>query len=314
LRRTFRKHFGAADVVRAAAVGVRGPDAAGNYRACCPACLSRAGKTDTEFKLTFRTRGEVTIGHGRAARTVVLSPKVAVWNCYRCSWSGLGDLSAIGQVTEDAATDQRPEVRSAFEADLLEVAANSRPIRAVRDATFRTYLQSRGVLEQAVEAGALACTAGKYRGRVVLPIRPAPGRPWQGFSARAIAKTAHIRYLYPRGMDRRSLVWGQQFRSQCPAGEPRWLVEGVFDGLPLVPFGRATLGKNVNEEQIEAIASEGAPVVVCLDGDAWEEARVLCLQFRLRGVPATWCHLPPGTDPGLLGWRVREFVQGPIRV
>jgi DNA primase len=159
--------------------------------------------------------------------------------------------------------------------------------------------------------GGGACLTGRFEGRVVVP-HIVRGK-WAGFSSRATG-SQEPKYLYPRGMDRRNALWGADW---VPADAERvYVVEGVFDALPLFPYAVATFGKSVTKEQIQMIADLPHPVTICLDGDAWQECFALCARVAVRRalkperMRVSWCRLPPGEDPGTLGWRVKEFLLG----
>jgi DNA primase len=77
---------------------------------------------------------------------------------------------------------------------------------------------------------------------------------------------------------------------------PLFIVEGAFDALALWPDGLALLGKP-SPPQIELLVECSRPVVVVLDGDAWEEGWALAQRIRFRGKRAGSIRLPPCTDP-----------------
>ena len=58
----------------------------------------------------------------------------------------------------------------------------------------------------------------------------------------------------------------------------------------------ACLGKP-NEAHLALLQEARRPVVVVLDGDAWEEGEALSLRLRFEGLRAGFVRLPPKTDP-----------------
>jgi hypothetical protein len=280
----------------AAARGVRGPTAEGNYGVCCPYCPEKVHREDDGHKLTVKLAGATREGF-------VCTPEAAIWNCYRCGSRGVADFSWLLEVAAappaaDAGPGPPPDMGPPEGFATLD----DRAPAAL--APYVEYLARRGVLAQARAAGAGACAVGTFRRRVVLPMRDATGT-WTGFSARAV-DGREPKYLYPAGMDRRRSLWGLEHLP--PGGGPVWLVEGVFDALPLFPHALAAFGKNVTDDQLDALARLGRPVVACLDGDAWEMAWAVAGRLQLRGVRAAWCRLPPATDPGQLGWEVARHI------
>lgn len=307
-------------MVREAVVthGARGPSRTGEYQTCCPFCYERAGKPDVHYKLQLNPRA--------------YSKKSKAWGgwwwCHRCEAKGGGDLSWLGPAAHEPVDPN--EIR---ECDQPPEGFTLLTEKSQTLATYVKYLHNRSVLPQALAVGAGACTKGRFAGRVVIPMTTRGGE-WKGFSARLVSSGrrltpayAHPKYLYPKGMDRKGSLWGADWVPRLKdRTHPLYLVEGVFDALPLYPYGLAAFGKNVTDEQLDLLASlVGADaaqevedalagtrrVVVCLDGDAWRDAESVAHRLVMRGVRATYCHLPPGSDPGMMGWRVRNFeVEG----
>ncbi len=231
---------------------------------------------------------------------VELSPRKGVSNCWRCGAHAVGDFSWLldgtaGDIKPPSAKQARPESMGPPQGFERLSAKDAH-------APYLGYLRSRKMLYPAVEARVGVCRTGRYRGRVIVPHWD--GDKWAGFAARAIDPKAEIKYLYPRGMPRRRLVWNLQH-----GVEEAWIVEGPFDGLALWPQAWATYGTGVNDEQVDLIV-DAAPkrVVVCFDSDAWKTGRWLATRLRLRGLDVSWARLPPGQDPGTMGWTVREHV------
>lgn len=267
---------------RAAKRGLRGPNSRGEYSVCCPFCEKTEGKVDTKFKLQ-------------------LNPVKGLYNCYRCRHGGHVDLRWLEQ-PEAGPAPEKPKESLGPPEGFVKFAGNE---GALSLRPYEDYLKKRGVYEQTARVDGGACLNGKYAGRVVVPLR-ATGGSWAGFAARAIYSGMEPKYLYPAGMDRKSSLWGMNL----PYSDDIWLVEGVFDALPLYPEGVAAFGKNVTEEQLDILATGMSykRVIVCLDGDAWEEGQVIASRLNLRGKPALWAKLPPGEDPGTLGRKVKDYI------
>ncbi|HXI45753.1 MAG TPA: toprim domain-containing protein [Candidatus Acidoferrales bacterium] len=295
----------------AAEHGFRGPTQDGNWATCCPFCERRVGRVDREFKLTIKISGSTTPSPG-AETGIPLSPEFGVWHCYRCHARGFADFRWMLEdlpAPDPAAPPLKPE-----KVDLGPPEGFVTIAECERSVTMRwvsAYFESRGVFEQARAAGAGGCQGGKFGGRVVVPYVEEVGGPWLGFSARLVAPSdRRPKYLYPRGMDRRRALWGLPHLPQDE--RPVWLVEGVFDAIPLFPRALALFGKGVSEGQLDRLAAlwprSIRPFVACLDGDARDENRALAMRLRLRGATVLVCELPPDRDPGTLGWRVRDYL------
>ena len=163
-------------------------------------------------------------------------------------------------------------------------------------APAREYLRGRGLGDEHLwrVAGLGACAWGYYAKRVVVPIFSLAGA-WAGFVARSWTKVSEMPYLYPRGMDRRALLYNHAALLK-ETDEPVLVVEGVFDSLAYWPDAVALLGKP-SREQVIALAAAKRPVAVCLDGDAHEEGRQLAMVLELEGQRAGSVKLPPRVDP-----------------
>ena len=245
--------------------GRQGPSARGEVRLCCPFCT------------------------GSSRFTLSASPNLGVWHCHRCGAAGKGDLSWL---PAGGYADELPPFTEVGPPAGFLAFADAAGSRAAEP--YRAYLRQRGVLDVAVLAGAGCALDGRYAGRVVVPVLGAGGT-WLGFSARAIYRLARPTYLYPPGMRRgRVLFNGLALGSET--AEPAFVVEGVFDALHLWPDGVAVLGKPT-ADQLVLMAEARRPLVVVLDGDAWQEGMALALQLRALGKKAAWLRLSARNDP-----------------
>jgi hypothetical protein len=264
--------------------GTKGPNARGEYATCCPFCELKTGEADRKYKMQ-------------------LNAENGLYNCYRCGSGGKADVSEILDV-EVLAEKVKVEVT------LEPMPEDADPLdpRSSDHRAFIAYLRKRNLLEEALQAGVLVAARGYYAGRIIVP-HIVSGQ-YAGFSARTIHPKVEPKYLYPKGMNRRGTLWGQDLGWKASV----YVVEGVLDALALYPCGVATFGKNVTEEQLawlEAVEVTGSRIIFCLDGDAWEECAALAMRLRLRGADdVRWCHLPPGTDPGVLKREVDRYIVG----
>lgn len=304
--------------VAAAIHGLRGPTADGNYSTCCPFCPVRVHREDLEFKMTVKISGTTTPAPGKEG--LPLSPEFGVWHCYRCHARGFADfrwmMADLPPVDPLAPLAPVVPVNLGPPVGFVPLAECE---RSVSMKWAPAYFSGRDVLEQARAVGAGAVARWTYRRkdgttfeadeqRVVVPHLGALGGPWLGFSARLVrGRERATKYLYPPGMERRTALWGVPWLPRDR--EPVYIVEGFFDALPLFPYGVATLGSAITEEQLDGIAALARPVVACLDGDARALCRALARSLTLRSVDASWAELPVDRDPGTLGWAVRDYVR-----
>jgi len=301
--------------------GAEGPND-GTYLLPCPFCEARVRKSDGKHKLTVRTSGMAKVRPRRGAlpEPFECSPDRAVWNCFRCKARGIDDFTWLVEAAPATEATRARELREANEPlppDGFEALDVEKPEHW---GAFH-YLRGRS---EAILRAALAAGAGivrglgserKYRGRVIIPCRDPVTRAWLGFVGRDIKPDSNVPYLTPKRMPRERIVAGLEDEALRQKGAPLYVVEGMFDRLALFPYAAATLGTGFQDAQVDLLAefskATGRPLVPCFDGDAPAENRSLQVQLLMRGatVPGR-CELPPGLDPGKIGWRVLDHYVG----
>ena len=269
----------------------------GWQRADCPLCLLVTGKPDTRqsLSLNFSTGGFVC------------------WKCGtrgRCAEElGIDAAADLGADVDEQAGADEEERRPVEEATGFVPLWEGMP-GATAEATrwARDYLEGRGVSWQAVEEAQIGCALrGPLAGRIVVPYLALDGE-WAGWVARDVSGKSRRKYKNAEGMER-TLLWHHAALLEDTT-RPVFLVEGVFDALPLWPDVCAFLGKPTDEHVGMLERHAGRPLVLVLDGDAWEEGWALGLRLEWAGVDCTALRLPPGSDPGELGL---AGVQGLLR-
>jgi len=282
------------DAVAEAARSAR-PNSAGTYgSANCPACIDRAGKVDRKMSL------RVNLYTGW-------------YSCYRCGVRGCIEVPEEKRMLAPIAGPRLP--RATEPATLVAPPEGFLPlwkepgITSVGAEPAREYLRSRGLVDTEVwrSVGIGCCLSGKTAGRVVVPVLTETGG-WLGWVARAWRPGSWRPYLNARGMvigTTGNLFNEAALREATEA--PVLIVEGVFDALALWPMAAAVLGKPTTA-QVQTMRTAARPVVIVLDGDAWEEAEMLAMRLRFEGVRAGWVRLPPCKDPDEvdLAWLMDE--------
>jgi len=140
------------------------------------------------------------------------------------------------------------------------------------------------------------CITGMQAGRIIIPVIASDGT-WYGWVGRAWAKKADRPYFNAPHMSLGSV--GGFFNESAlyvDTEVPLMVMEGVFDALAYWPDAVAVLGKPTCA-QVQALKGAARPVVVVLDGDAWEQCEMLALSLQMEGVQAGWVKLPPQIDP-----------------
>jgi len=252
------------------------PNAYGWVRVNCPVCDTRKGSPDHRASLGYR-------------------PKTGGFKCFRCGVRGR--LSGKGYVlpTSPEAEADKPKVELGDFAEYHPLwTKDAQRSEALQEPMG--FLRRRGITRRHQAAAQMhAAVTGRYGGRVLVPHLDEHGE-WWGFTARAYRQISERepKVLYPAGMDRTRMYNEHVLFDSSTT--PVMLVEGCLDAAWYLPLCVAALGKPTSAH-LDTLSRAARPVVVCLDGDAWEEGRALAYKLRLRGVPAGFVRLPAGEDP-----------------
>lgn len=232
----------------------------------------------------------------------------AWYQCWRCGTKG-----KLREIPEHLLLEVRDlpdnEIRPmALPSECYHLAGD----RSVSLRGARKYLRKRGISEDVWrEVGIMGCTDGwldkSYFGRrIIIPIRLQTPGPVVGFISRDWTNKQNLRYKYPKGMPRGKFLFNQEALF-VETEEPLLIVEGALDALPYWPNAVACLGKP-SEEQRQLMLQATRPLVVTLDGDAWEEGWSLALWLQFQGMAASFVRLPPKSDPNDVDrqWLVEE--------
>lgn len=257
-------------------------------------------------------------GHIDRKHSLGVSAATGRFECFRCGARGRLREPPNPELAHEYAEDQRkPQERVIVDPPEEYVPLASRSARAsisLRPAI--DYLQSRGVGSvsrwRKYQIGAAA--DGYLAGRVIVPLLTHDTDEWIGWVARLwrdkpranAVGAASLKYINMKGMPRGTMFWNHR-ALLLPTDDPVMVVEGMFDALPYYDNAVACLGKP-SAAQIEWLYEATRPVVVVLDGDAWEEAWALAARLRFDGVRCGFVRLPPKQDPNQVDpvWLLRE--------
>jgi len=144
---------------------------------------------------------------------------------------------------------------------------DSSPIYPVRRAA-KNYLDNRGISDYMIEKYQIGfCDQGDHAGRIVIPSYNSKGE-LNYYIARSWNPMSRAKYKNPEAEKDKIIFW----ENLIDWNKDLYLVEGAFDGLFLenaIPM----LGKHMSELLFETIYKKAkANVIICLDGDAWENA------------------------------------------
>jgi hypothetical protein len=280
----------------------------GWVRVRCPMCEEALMKKDTKASLG-------------------LNPTTGGFNCFKCGTKGRlpkTHREQLALAVEDYEGKPQPEKRTLELADgytdiFSEPAYSSESFRFAidyllqpRTAKNRGGRACRGLPETTCREMQIgAAISGRLSGRVIIPIPDYtnPSRPWRGWISRDATGTSTLPYRYPLGMNRGDLLFNEP-ALYVATDTPVYICEGAFDAAPLWPDAVACLGKPL-PSHLELFLKARRPVVVTLDGDAWEESWVLCQRLRFYGKRAGFIKFPPKIDPNEIspGWTRAQGIQ-----
>ena len=272
----------AEDILNSSEVGPTGW-----VRENCPFCFTRTGKDDRRKSFSVKE-------------------DTGYYHCFRCGTKGRirreGEISryVAPQVEKESSEISLPEEYCPL---WQEPGLNA---SVLSDA--RRYLRGRGLgraMWQKAQIG--ACYKGYFQSRIIIPIYE--DNKCFGFVARDYSGQAMRKYLYPMGMNKTELMWNRKILSDITM-DFALVVEGLFDALPYFERAVALLGKPTRN-QVGQLKKASRPIVIALDGDAWEEGYALAQKLKLSGKRAGFVKLPPGQDPGSVerNWLLTEAAK-----
>ena len=144
---------------------------------------------------------------------------------------------------------------------------DSSPVYPVRKQAIN-YLRNRGISDYMIEKYQIGfCDRGDHAGRIIIPSYNSKGE-LNYYIARSWNPTTKAKYKNPEAEKDKIIFW----ENLIDWNKDIFLVEGAFDGLFLdnvIPM----LGKHMSELLFETIYKKAkSNVIICLGGDAWENA------------------------------------------
>lgn len=259
----------------------------GFARCDCPFCLEERGRLDRK-------------------QSLAISVRTGWYKCWKCDTSGRISGADAGDLVD---TPERQQTTGVAPPEGYYVLCEEPARSAMSCDDARAYLRGRGLDDEQVwaEAGVGCVLDGRWANRVVVPV-VSPAGEWWGWVSRLWSSKARDPYRTAPGM-----VLGPGLFNHAAlleeTDEPVMVVEGCFDALPYWPSAVACLGKP-KDPQVASLIESDRPVAVVLDGDSWEEGRMLAMRLQLEGRRAGYVRLPPKQDPNSAdpAW-VREEVR-----
>ena len=165
---------------------------------------------------------------------------------------------------ENIVKKKKPKVTLPENFTLFKDSPNVYPVR--RQAY--NYLKSRGITDEIIEKFGIGfCDRGSHMGRIVIPSYNKKGT-LNYYVGRSWDPNSRAKYRNPEAEKDQIIFW----EDLIDWNKDIYLVEGAFDGMfldnPVV-----MLGKHMSELLFETIYNNAkGNVIICLDGDAWENA------------------------------------------
>lgn len=301
-----------------------GQDRADEWAAVVEAFAGKAGRGWLRAECPFCADA------GKVGRAVTLGLNTATggYNCFRCETRGRLPEHLLDEVPYLPPAEPLPGA-PAERRDPPELPEQFLPLFHGPHAAAeyldpaRAFLRDRGARrpEGGLDDGALtamfvgAAVTGRQAGRVIVPLldyeRPDPWdmRSWRGWFARDYTAWLAKRlgqpppavprpHLNSRGLDREGYLYNEPALWDAGRPGPVFVVEGALDVAALWPDAVAVLGKPI-ESQLAKLVASPRPLVVALDGDAWEQGWALAMKLRfLRAhAPTGAVRLGPTLDP-----------------
>lgn len=146
-----------------------------------------------------------------------------------------------------------------------------------------TYIEERIGLDLALRMNIGFCDTGRYANRIIVPMFDV-GDNIIYFVGRSIYKHIKPKILNPFG-ERKSVLFNWNTAQNF---SEIYLAEGVFGALVFYPYGVATLGKEITDEQILIILRSKVKIInIVLDGNAIQDAhrvanKILSLTAKIK--------------------------------
>jgi len=278
-------------------------------RAACKRCEEQDGKEDYKASLGFNTR---TRGY----------------NCYKCHMTGMLPRGHVEKIDEDALdiTDQAKDTEASrgpveqplgfvplfsgwggqtrsleWGRQFLTGPRSEAPFGAkCRELNWEACEQAGlGVVPKPVHTSTI--DQRKLYNRVIVPVpnyRDLDDVAFRGWVARDVTGKSDVPYLNPKGMHRDDLLFNEP-ALYVQTDDPVLIVEGTMDALRLWPHAVAVLGKPI-QAHTQLLKAAKRPVVIMLDGDAWEEGLAFAWTLRIvapQDLPVGNFRLPAKLDP-----------------
>jgi DNA primase len=206
-----------------------------------------------------------------------------VYHCWSCGDSE-GTHGSLGKLFDKFGNKKQKKLYKIFKPDDTEkkvrvkkpkvvlpdnftLFKDSHPVYPIRRQAYN-YLKSRGITDEIIEKFGIGfCDKGSHSGRIIIPSYDTKG-DLNYYVGRSWDPHSRAKYRNPEAEKDQIIFW----ENLIDWNKDIYLVEGAFDGMfldnPVV-----MLGKHMSELMFDKIYNNAkGNVIICLDGDAWENA------------------------------------------
>ena len=246
--------------------------------------------------LHYPNRGQISFNcpvcdDGRNKHNLEVNYVENVYKCWSCGDSE-GTHGALGKIFDKYGNKKQKKLYTVLKPETVvkrekkkktlklpesfTLFKDSSPVYPVRKQALN-YLHNRGISDYIIEKYQIGfCDRGDHAGRIVIPSYDNKGE-LNYYISRSWNPMSRAKYKNPEAEKDKIIFW----ENLIDWTKDIYLVEGAFDGIFLnnaIPM----LGKHMSELLFNTIYKKAkANVIICLDGDAWENA--LKLYHELNG-------------------------------
>jgi DNA primase len=246
--------------------------------------------------LHYPNRGQISFNcpvcdDGRNKHNLEVNYVENVYKCWSCGDSE-GTHGALGKIFDKYGNKKQKKLYTVLKPETVvkrekkkktlklpesfTLFKDSSPVYPVRKQALY-YLHNRGISDYIIEKYQIGfCDRGDHAGRIVIPSYDNKGE-LNYYISRSWNPMSRAKYKNPEAEKDKIIFW----ENLIDWTKDIYLVEGAFDGIFLnnaIPM----LGKHMSELLFNTIYKKAkANVIICLDGDAWENA--LKLYHELNG-------------------------------
>lgn len=241
-----------------------------------------------DYGLHYSNKGQISFNcpvcdEGRGKHNLEINYISNVYKCWSCGEIE-GTHGSLGKLFDKFGTKKQKKLFNILKPDQVETKKQKKKPKLVIPESYTkfkdsslvypvrrqayNYLKSRGITDEIIEKFDIGfCDRGSHIGRIIIPSYNKKG-DLNYYVGRSWDPKSKNKYRNPEAEKDQIIFW----ENLIDWNKDIYLVEGAFDGMfldnPVV-----MLGKHMSELLFETIYNNAkGNVIICLDGDAWENA------------------------------------------